>query len=198
MAPMPEIANRVGEVVEAASDRFTAQCYTLYEAPPLGALVRAGEDPPVFGVVSGVVTSSLDPTRKVVARGADADSEADVYRRNPQLEHLLRTDFEALVVGHAIGGMMHQYLPSLPPRIHTFVYACSSDEVRRFAEHLDFLALLAAVRLPAIDDVVAACLRQAAQAHPDPEAFLRRASREMASLLTGDTQRLGQVLRRLT
>ena len=32
--------DRVGEVVESASHGFTAQCYRLYESPPLGALVR--------------------------------------------------------------------------------------------------------------------------------------------------------------
>ena len=35
-----EGGQRVGEVVEAASHRFLAQCYRLYCSPPLGAFVR--------------------------------------------------------------------------------------------------------------------------------------------------------------
>lgn len=198
MAPMSATTHRVGEVVEAASDRFVAQCYTLYGAPSLGALVRAGEEFRAYGVVASVVTSSLDPTRRVVARGAAAASEADVYRQNPQLEHLLRTDFEAVVMGHVAEGVLHHYLPPVPPHIHSFVDVCPPEEARRFSERLDFLALLTATRGPTTDDVLAACLRHLAAAHPDPEGFLARAAREVASLLAGEAQRLNQVLRRLS
>ena len=40
-------SRRVGEVVEANSMSFTAQCYRLYDSPPLGSFVRAG-DPAVL------------------------------------------------------------------------------------------------------------------------------------------------------
>ena len=72
-----DLTARFGEVVEASVERLIGQCHQLYEAPPLGALVRAGDG--VFGVVSGIATSALDPSRRVIARGHDAASEAEVY-----------------------------------------------------------------------------------------------------------------------
>ena len=45
---------RVGEVVEASTTDFVAQCYELYELPPLGSLVKTREqDVAQFGIVSG-------------------------------------------------------------------------------------------------------------------------------------------------
>jgi hypothetical protein len=31
---------RVGEIIEACTTDFTAQCYELYKSPPLGSLVK--------------------------------------------------------------------------------------------------------------------------------------------------------------
>lgn len=81
-------AQRVGEVVEATSTAFVAQCYRLYDSPPLGALVRSGS-PPIYAVVAQVTTGPLDASRPVLARGEAAASEEEVFRENPQLERLL-------------------------------------------------------------------------------------------------------------
>lgn len=190
-----ELPSRFGEVVEASAERLTGQCHRLYEAPALGTLVRAGED--VFAVVDGVRTGSIDPARQVIARGAGAATERDVYAEHPQLERLLRTDVSLTVVGHREDGGTHQHLPPLPPRIHTFLYVCSGEEVRGFMRRTDFLALLLGSGLPAADDVVAASLRQAARAFDDPRAFLIGACRNVAAQLPADTARLAAIMRRL-
>ena len=148
------VATRFGGVVEASIASVVGQYHRLYEAPPLGTLVRAGDD--VYGVVSGVARASLDPTRRVIARGADAASEAEVYAEHPQLERLLRTDVTLAIVGHREGGEVRQYLPPLPPRIHTFLYVCAADEVRTFMSRHDHVALLVRAAHPAADDVLAA------------------------------------------
>jgi len=38
---MTEIADRTGEIIEASTTEFVAQCYELYQSPPLGSLVKA-------------------------------------------------------------------------------------------------------------------------------------------------------------
>ena len=104
---------RVGEVVESASDRFSAQCYRLYESPPLGSFVRTeapmpsdggprSEEGPsdIYAVVCRVSTQSIDPGRPVIARGELEESEEDIYHSNPQLARLLCTRFDAVIVGH--------------------------------------------------------------------------------------------------
>ena len=70
-----ESAARLGEVVETSTTGFTTQCYRLYEAPPLGALIRAGGPYPAYGVVHHVATQGIDASRKPVARGAEEASE---------------------------------------------------------------------------------------------------------------------------
>ena len=93
------LSRRVGEVVGANSSSFLGQCYRLYDAPPLGCLVRTSS-PEIYGVVCRVSTEPLDPGRPILARGEDAESEDEVFRENPQLERLLTSRFETLIVGH--------------------------------------------------------------------------------------------------
>ena len=200
---------RVGEVVESASHHFVAQCYRLYESPPLGAFVHTeepsheqGEVSHTYAVVYRVSTQALDPGRPVIARGEDEESEEEIYRSNPQLSRLLCTRFEALVVGHGNDGTgVNHYLPPLPPRIHAFVYPCDGEDTARFTRSLDFLALLVS-SVPAdqgmTDEVVAACLRRAAVYTEDPGGFLLGAGKGLAARLVGDMPRLNSILRRLS
>ncbi|MFQ5861135.1 MAG: hypothetical protein ACE5IG_06265 [Dehalococcoidia bacterium] len=188
---------RVGEVVETSTTGFTAQCYRLDEAPPLGALVRTGSEAVIYGVVAHIATTSLDPGRRPIALGQEEESEEAVYRSNPQLARLLRTQFQAITVGHGNADALSHHLPSLPPRIHHFVYQCAADEVARFTTRLDFLRLLLDAPASAGDEVVRACLRQASAAHPDASAFLVAAGKELAGLLSNDVLRLNTLLRGL-
>ena len=192
-------AQRVAEVIEASSAEFVAQCYQLEEAPPLGSLVKTKDKLcEIYGIVYNVETHSLDPGRRVVARGEGMETEEEIFRANPQLAKLLATDFKALVVGHRQGDGLYHYLPPKPAPIHGFVYICQLEEVELFAQSLDFLSLLVDARLSiSVDEVIAACLRYASRAYPDSEAFLIKAGREMARLLSSDVQRLNSVLKRL-
>ena len=190
-APLPR---RVGEVVEANSTSFVAQTYQLYDTPSLGCLVTTGS-PDTYSVVYRIRTEPLDPTRPVLARGGAASTEEEVFKENPQLNRLLTSRFEALIAGHGQGGIVRPYLPAQPPRIHSFVYTCTSDQVESFATRLDWLRLLLNSGVPAADEVVSACLREAAAAHSDPTLFLARAAKALATELSGDLPRLNAVLR---
>ena len=188
---------KIAEVVEATSAGFVGQCYELYRAPSLGAFVRVGE-PPLFAVVHNVTTGALDPGRRVIARGAEEESEAAVYDSNPQLARLLSTHVEALFVGYAGDDGLRHGLPPSPPRIHAFVYACDSDDVASFTQRFDFLRLLVRSLSSTADDTVAACLRGAAASRPEPERFLLAAGRALAQVLAGDVGRLSAILRRIS
>ena len=189
-------SQRVGEVIQASSTVFAAQCYQLYHSPPLGALVRAGS-PGVYGVVYLVSTLPLEPSRPVLARGEGAATEEEVYQNNPQIARLLTSRFEALIVGHQSNEDCLQFLPPLPPRVHSFVYPCPPSEVVEFASRLDFLTLVVTSGVAGADEVVGACLRQLAAAHPDRRGFLLRAGRALAAELAGDVARLNTILRRV-
>ncbi len=191
--------SRVGEVIEASTADFTAECYELYQFPPLGSLVKTADVPvELYGIVYHATTTSIEPGRRPVARGKDETSEEEIYRSSPQLMKLLRSEFSALVVGHRQDDRLYHYLPPKPARIHGFVYLCSPDEVRGFSQPFDFLNILINTHLPvSVEEVVSACLRQMSQVHEDSHAFLVAAGKELAILLGSEFGRLKAILGRI-
>jgi hypothetical protein len=194
-----KFGSKIAEVIEASSAEFTAQCYKLDQAPPLGSLVKTRDKvSEIYGVVYNVVTHSIEPGRRVVARGENLEAEEEIFKANPQLSRLLITDFAVLIVGHVDGKSWHHHLPPKSASIHSFVYTCQLEEVRAFTQSLDFLSLLVNAKIPvSVDEVTGACLRYASQAHHDPQAFLVKAGKEMARMLSSDIQRLNSLLKRL-
>jgi len=191
--------DRVAEVIEASTTAFTAQCYELYGLPALGSLVKTGgEGAEIYAVVANALTAGLEPGRRSIARGREEPSEADVYKTNPQLAKLLHSEFHAVVVGYREQGQIWHHLPPRPARIHGFVYACSTGEIREFSHSLKFLSIVANYSgdVPA-DELAAAVLRRMAAAHEDSGAFLLAAGRELALLLAGRYDQLKSVLGRL-
>jgi len=191
--------SRVGEVIEATTNDFVAECYELYQSPPLGSLVKTTDSPvELYGIVYHATTTSIEPGRRPIARGKDEATEEEVYRSSPQLTKLLRSEFSALVVGHRQDDKLHHYLPPKPARIHGFVYLCSPDEVREFGQSFDFLNILISTRLPvSMEEVIAASLRQMSQIYEDRQAFLVAAGKELALLFGGDFSRLRAILGRI-
>jgi hypothetical protein len=190
---------RVGEVIEASTTGFTAQCYQLYQIPPLGSLVKTGSSAAeLYAIVYNAGTSSLEPGRKPIARGQDEKAEEDIYRSSPQLAKLLRSEFGAVVVGHKDGDRLYQHLPPQPARIHSFVYRCTDTEIMEFGKSFDFLNILLNANLPLpAEELVGAALRQMSRAHKDPRAFLVAAGKELAILLSGNLGSLNAILGRM-
>ena len=190
---------KIGEIIEATTGEFMAQCYELHQPPPLGSLVRTAEGGvEIYAVVCDADTTGIEPGRRPIARGREEAEEEDIFRSSPQLQKLLRTDFSALVVGHKENEKLHHFLPPRPARVHSFVYVCDNDEVEKFSQSFDFLSILVNARGqgPA-DEMIAACLRHAAQARPSPRDFLVRSGKELAVLLGSEPNRLNAVLRRI-
>jgi hypothetical protein len=237
----------IGEVIEAGTTAFVAQCLEvpreivprLYDPPPFGSFVKIGKQTPVevppplgiegdaeeedpfaaafdpapmqassglglppavYALVYGANTASLEPNRRPSALGfADED---EMRLQQPQIFELLRTEFSGLLIAYSEGGdkPLRRHLPPLPPRIHSRVYPCSSEETRLLTGDLSFLRGLllpsggALAGVPS-DELAAACLRMAREAHADDQAFLLRAGRTLATLLATDYERLQAILR---
>ena len=193
------LSDRIGEILKSTTSEFTAECYELHQAPPLGCLVKTGDDGlKLYAVVYEAVTEGIDPGRRPIARGRDEVAEVDIYRSHPQLAKLLRTNFRALAVGHCTGGNTCHYLPPQPAKVHSFVYPCTPEEVRDFTQSLDFLSLLLNTKVSvSTEELVAACLRQASTSHSVPRAFLVRAGKELSLILGNEWQRLSTILKRI-
>ena len=196
---MLELTDRVGEVIAASTTDFIAQCYELYQLPPLGGLVKIQDETvTLYGVVCNATTGSLEPGRRPIARGKDAASEEEVYRASPPLSKLLKSEFSVLAVGHRQDDKLYHYLPPKPARIHGFVYQCSPEEVREFSQSFDFLNILVNTHLPvSADEIIAAVLRRMSATQEDPHAFLVAAGKELAILLSGQFNQLKAILGRL-
>jgi hypothetical protein len=197
---MPEQL-RVGEVIESCTTDFTAQCYELYQSPPLGRLVKThwDENADLFGVVCRATTAGIEPGRRPIARGKDEANEDEIYRSSPQLLKLLRSEFDVAVVGFKKVETICQYLPPKPARIHGFVYLCNDEEVKSFGRSFDFLNILLKSRLELpVEEMVGASLRQMSQVYgAEKRAFLVSAGKELASLLSRDYGQLKAILRGL-
>ena len=189
------MAQRVGEVIGADSRALTVQCYELYGAPPLGTFLSIGE-PPVLAIVQCIRTEPLDPSRPVLARGRDANTLDEIYRENPQLERLLTTRLEALIVGYESSGRLVQLLPPVPPAIHAFVSICPPDTVARFTDNLEFTRFLLNSGSPMADEVMVACLRTVTSSRGEGDEFLRQAGQILSKEMVGDSARLSSILRR--
>ena len=194
-----DLGHKLGEVIESSNSEFLVQCYELDAAPALGSLVKtASKGLDILGIVYLSGTHPIEPTRRVVIRGQNTSSEADIFKTNPQLVKLLCTDFRVLITGYIIGDRIYQYLPPSPASIYSFVYPCSHDDVRKFTTSMNFLNLLIDSRLQVnTDEIIAAFLRYASQVQASPQDFLVGAGKELAWLLSDDIRRLDSILKRL-
>ena len=198
---------RVGEVIEACTTDFIAQCYELYQSPPLGSLVKTrfesqtadSQDAWLYGIVYQAKTASGDSGRRPIARGKDELNEDEVYRASPQLLKLLKSDFSVVVTGYKAGDKIYRYLSPRPARIHGFVNLCSDEEVKEFSRSFDFLTILLKSRLEIpVEELVGAALRRMGQVYgAEKHAFLVLAGKELATLLSGDYNQLKAILKGL-
>jgi len=193
------MSEKIGEIIDACTTAFTAQSYELYQLPPLGSLVKTQcGDLDLLGVVYYATTGSIDPGRKPIARGKDEPTEEAIYHSSPQLMKLLRSEFSVLVTGYKQHGIVYQFLPPVPARIHGFVYVCSREEALEFSRSLTFLDILINTRVEIpLSELVSACLRQLSLAHDDPRSFLVTAAKELVNLLGGQYQQIKAILERL-
>ena len=194
-----EEIKRVGEVIRSATSGFTAQCYELDRFPHLGGLVKTeNSDAQIYGIVFNATTCGIDPGRKPLARGKDEVSEEALYQSNPQIAKLLRSEFEALVVGYKTDDKVFHYLPPKPAPIHSFVYLCSNQEVTEFSRSFEFLntILNSSITLPH-EELIAAALRNMSTVQEDRHAFLVAAGKHLATVLSSDFSRLRTILERI-
>jgi len=187
----------VGEVIAVSTAHFEAQSYELNQSPSFGSLVltHGPDGSGHFGLCSGAETAGIEPGRMPIAWGAADDDDEDIYDRQPQLRHVLRTTFSCVLVGY-LGpqGALLQGMPSHPPRIHERVWQAGDAEIRAFFVSQQYLRFLLRADLEHVEDLIAAAIGHAYRAHGGDRAYLVGAGRAVARLLAGDHERLSAVL----
>ena len=184
----------VGEVVESSTTELIAQARELHGAPSFGQFVRVEAAMPVVGIVFNVFTHSIEANRRPTAYGK---TEAELRLEQPQIFELLRTEFQALVIGYLDGDESVQILPPQPARIHSFMYLCSDEQVRAFTRTDDYLrSILNTSKIPT-DELVIAVLRHAVRAYGHAPSYLVQMGKELSRLLSDDYDRLSSIIRRV-
>jgi len=185
----------VAEVIESSTREIVAECRELHRSPPFGSFVRIDAEPnTIYGLVSNVSTRSIEPYRRPTAYGK---TEEELWTEQPQIFELLKTEFQAMILGYRNRTACHQLLPPQPPRIHSFVYECEPDEVRQFTEDLDFLRVIGAGGRGTSDELLIAAARTALNAHGQDRSYLIALGKELARLLRDDYDRLSSLVRRI-
>jgi len=189
------VTQHVGEVIESSTSTFTAQACELNGAPGFGTFVKTGVSPMSYGLVYDIRTQSADANRKPTAYGM---TEAELRREQPQIFELLKTEFNAVIVGHRGDRGPLQIPPSQPPGIHAFCYACNEREVKALTANGDFVrSILAGSQLPS-DDLIIASVRNAWAVRGYDMAYLVTLGKELSRLIRDDYERLSSLIRRIS
>ena len=188
--------NRIGEIVETETAFFVAESFTLHRPPALGQLVCVEAEVPlcVYAVVCYGTTASPDPGRRAVRRSTDDVYDQAIYREHPQLQHTLRTEFTARLVGSDEQGRMRHYLPAQPPPLHYSVHECLPDQVRAFTQELTYLRLLLTTTEIPPEQLLGAHIRQMYYQRGRDQEWLARAARHVAGLLKSEYDQLMTLL----
>ncbi|MCI0529137.1 MAG: hypothetical protein L0Y56_17005, partial [Nitrospira sp.] len=84
------------------------------------------------------------------------------------------------------------------PRIHSFVYTCSWEEVREFTQQSDYLRTLFTISRIPPDELIIATVRNTLEAHAmRSHPYLIQVGKELSRLLRDDYDRLSSILRRI-
>ena len=196
------MSEKIAEVIESSTRQFLADVYREAEPPAFGTWVRVphARGITLFGLVSHVEITSMEPNRRARALGMTPE---ELRREYPQIPDLLTTTLRAQVIAYEdASGTVRQTLPPHPADVHDFVYPCTPEYVERLGRPYDFLRTL--VRNPdpsvPVDDLLVAVLTNLHDAHGGRhggEKALIDAGRALSRLLDDDHERLHSILRRV-
>lgn len=201
----------IGEVLSSSITGFSAEAWKQDNSasekradegdaraiPTFGSFLKSKSEERqliVFGVVYDILTGPQDPYHKPTALGL---SRAELQREQPQIFALLKTEWRVAIIAYKQNGSCHCALPPYPPEVHDFVYALERDELREVSEDLEFLRSLTSVPGVPGDELIAAAIRNAAEARHGDYKYLVEAGQVVSKLLRDDYDRLGSILKKI-
>ncbi len=184
----------IGEVIGSSNTEFIAESTLLHNSPPFGSFIKVQGRETIYAVVFNAYTHSLEPNRLAIAYHR---SEQELRDEQPQIFELLKTKFEAVIIGYEGEGAIRHHLPPQPPRLHSFVYPCQAREVRRLTSHFWFFRFLMSVEKAPRDELIAAAIRAAYAVREGERSFLVRAGKELVKLIGDNYEMLASILQRI-
>ena len=185
---------KIGRVLRASTPQFVIGCQvSQLDSPGFGSLVRAplNNEFQIYGMIYDIRIEDDDLVRQLVTtEGVDEAIIADnrVNRNVP-------VEMSVLVVGYQQGKKISHLLPPRPALSLDLIYLCSSAELAEFTSAGRFgyfRHVLRSKDIP-VGELLAAHITQVYQANQDSD-WVRRASRELITLLRDDHETLMAVL----
>jgi hypothetical protein len=188
-------ALEVGRVLSAGTSAFVVGCRAnQLETPAFGALVRAPLEPryQVFGLIHDIRIQDDGLVRQLVTAGQVSD---EIVRDNRE-RRIVPVELSVAVLGCEVDGHIRHHLPPRPPLSLDLIYLCDRTEVQRFTSvgHFGYFRHLLGLQDLPVGEILAAHIRDARSAHPDPQAWTDGAVKELITLLRDDYPTLASVL----
>jgi len=184
----------LGEIIYTSTTEIVGQCVRNQPSPAYGAFIRAGRENACIGVVYNIETASIDPHRRPSALGVPEDQLQQLY---PQLAGLLRSEFQALLIG-SLNEIRFQFgLPAIPPPLHAETRECGDEEVRRIGGDLGFLRLLYSSGKSSAEELLVSACRRLLSAYSWERSCAVRIGKAVSELFRDDYDSLRRIAARL-
>jgi len=184
----------IAEVLESSTREIMAECRPDTSPPTFGSLVKIKGEPVILALVFNIFTYCIEPGRRPAAYGLSLE---ELQEEQPQIFELLKTGFQATIVGFYEKEVYHQFCPPVPPVLHSFVYNCTEEELRNFSEDKDFLRNIIAANKNQADELIISFIRQIREVYSPDQDFLIDFGKELSILLKDDYDRLKSIMKRI-
>ena len=145
----------IGEIIEVSSRSAIAQSYELYDCPPIGSVVKCGDDTEdIYGVITNIETRSIDPGRRPNPKGPGFAEVNELYKSNPEITHLMKTEFNIVFLGYKHGNTTTISIPPTPPRIFSFISTLPEDEMINIFSDEGLVKFIVNSNMELKDDVI--------------------------------------------
>ena len=145
----------IGEIIEVSSRSAIAQSYELYDCPPIGSVVRCGDDSEdIYGVITNIETRSIDPGRRPNPKGPGFAEVNELYKSNPEITHLMKTEFNIVFLGYKHENTTTISIPPTPPRIFSFISTLPEGEMTNIFSDEGLVKFIVNSNMELKDDVI--------------------------------------------
>ena len=145
----------IGEIIEVSSRSAIAQSYELYDCPPIGSVVKCGDNTEdIYGVITNIETRSIDPGRRPNPKGPGFAEVNELYKSNPEITHLMKTEFNIVFLGYKHENTTTISIPPTPPRIFSFISTLPEDEMINIFSDEGLVKFIVNSNMELKDDVI--------------------------------------------
>ncbi|KAA3601509.1 MAG: hypothetical protein DWQ06_07770 [Calditrichaeota bacterium] len=185
----------IAEVLESTSTSFLAELYSDEFEIEFGSVVKIFDEQrefPVWGVVTNIFNQGTYE-RQPVAFGM---SRTELTKTHPQLTQLLKTRFEAIIIGYGDVLDFSPNIPTKPPLIHDQAQLLDDIDFNVLGNNLSFLRFLFLSESNLTDELVFKLISKIYEIEDRNLQILVKAGKEISLNLQNDYERIRKIISR--